>query len=78
MLKSTADAQTRAAATAMTAMTAMTAFLNSLIADQRKKVQFPFTPPKTAMIAKFSRSGVGRPPGAGDESSTRAESFGHE
>lgn len=35
--KSTAEAQTQAVAIAMTA------FLNSLSADQRKKVQFPFT-----------------------------------
>jgi hypothetical protein len=59
--KITADAQTQAAATAMTA------FLNSLSADQRKKVQFPFTPQKTATVARFSRSGVDRPPRAGDD-----------
>jgi hypothetical protein len=35
------------------------AFLNSLSTAQREKVQFPFTPQKTATAAKFSRSGMG-------------------
>lgn len=46
---------------------AATAFLNLLDADQRAKVQFPFTPQKTATRAKFARSappgGFGGPPG---------------
>jgi Protein of unknown function (DUF3500) len=48
-------ATTQAAAGAHTQaiVTATTAFLNSLSADQREKVQFPFTPQKTATAAKF-------------------------
>jgi hypothetical protein len=50
--KATADAQTQAV------VATTTAFLNSLSADQRKKVQFPFTLQKTATAARFSRSGI--------------------
>jgi hypothetical protein len=39
-------------------VTATSAFLNSLSSDQRKKVQFPFTPQKTATAARFRRSGM--------------------
>src|SRR5579875_4150413 len=47
-------------------VTATTAFLNSLSVDQRQKVQFAFTPQKTATAAKFARSGgPGRPGGPG-------------
>ena len=41
------------------------AFLTSLDAAQREKVQFPFTPQKTATAARFARSGTGRGPGGG-------------
>lgn len=40
------------------------AFLNSLNATQREKVQFPFTPQKTAKAATFAKSGDGRQGGA--------------
>jgi hypothetical protein len=43
----TADSQTQAV------VTATTAFLNSLSADQRNKVQFPFAPQKIATAARF-------------------------
>ena len=46
-------------------VTAMTAFLNSLSPSQREKVQFPFTPQKTATAARFARSNTGRGPGGG-------------
>ncbi len=47
-------------------ITATTAFLNSLSADQRQKVQFPFTPQKTATAARFARTGgPGGPGGPG-------------
>jgi hypothetical protein len=39
------------------------AFLSSLSPEQRKKVQFSFTPLKTAAAGKFSRSGMGPPGG---------------
>jgi hypothetical protein len=45
-------------------VTATTAWLNSLSAAQREKVQFPFTPQKTATAARFARSGRG-PEGPG-------------
>ena len=46
-------------------VTATNAFLDTLTADQRQKVQFPFSPQKTATAAKFSRTGpVGHPGGA--------------
>jgi hypothetical protein len=46
---------------------ATAAFLNSLSADQRQKVQFPFNPQTTATVARFARGGgpVGGPGGAG-------------
>ncbi len=45
---------------------ATTAFLNSLSVDQRQKVQFPFTPQKTATAATFARTGgPGGPGGPG-------------
>jgi Protein of unknown function (DUF3500) len=54
------DAETRAV------VSATTVFLNSLGADQRQKVQFSFTPQKTATAATFARTGRGGPPqGAG-------------
>jgi hypothetical protein len=46
-------------------VTATTAFLNSLSPAQREKVQFSFTPEKTATSAKFARAGGGRGPGGG-------------
>jgi hypothetical protein len=46
-------------------VTAKTTFLNSLSADQREKVQFPFTPEKTATAAKFARHGMGGGQGPG-------------
>jgi hypothetical protein len=49
---------------AETIVAATRSFLNSLRAEQRHKVQFPFTPQKTATAAKFSRNGPGKgPPG---------------
>jgi hypothetical protein len=44
---------------------AAASFLNSLSTDQRKKVQFPFTPFKTALAAKFGRGGVALPSSTG-------------
>ncbi len=41
-------------------------FLSSLDAAQREKVQFTFTPQKTATAATFARGGMGRGPGGGD------------
>jgi hypothetical protein len=40
-------------------------FLNSLDTAQREKVQFPFTPQKTATVARFARNDTGRGPGGG-------------
>jgi hypothetical protein len=47
------DSQTQAV------VTATNAFLDALTADQRQKVQFPFSPQKAASAAKFSRSAPG-------------------
>lgn len=47
MVKTTANAETQAVVTATTAL------LNTLSADQRQKVEFPFTPEKTATGTKF-------------------------
>ncbi|MBV8819790.1 MAG: DUF3500 domain-containing protein [Acidobacteriaceae bacterium] len=62
-----ATAQPMAAANAQTGaiVAATNAFLSSLEAAQRAKVQFPFTPKKTATSATFARSGGGHGPGAG-------------
>jgi hypothetical protein len=46
-------------------VTVTTSFLNSLSPEQREKIQFPFTPEKTATAAKFARTGGGRGPGGG-------------
>src|ERR1700761_5944946 len=46
-------------------VTATSAFLSSLSVDQRQKVQFPFTPQKTATAAKFARTGGPGGPGRG-------------
>ncbi|HMF78968.1 MAG TPA: hypothetical protein VK604_25140, partial [Bryobacteraceae bacterium] len=54
---STTDTQTE------TIVAATRAFLSSLSTEQREKAQFSFTPPKTATVAKFSRSGIGGGPG---------------
>ena len=54
MTKVTAEAQTQAV------ITATTAFLNSLSAEQRAKVQFPFTPRKAAGAATFKGGMNGR------------------
>jgi hypothetical protein len=40
-------------------VTATTVFLNSLTPDQRQKILFPFTPQKSATVARFARSGRG-------------------
>jgi hypothetical protein len=48
-------------------VTATMAFLNSLTPAQREKVQFPFTPQKTATAATFSRGNVGRGAGGGPQ-----------
>ncbi len=55
----TPNAQTQAV------VTATMAFLNSLSADERKNVLFPFTPQKTATAATFKRAGMGGPGGPG-------------
>lgn len=47
---------------------ATTQFLNTLTADQRAKIQFSFTPQKTATAAKFQRTGnLGGPPNGGEK-----------
>jgi uncharacterized protein DUF3500 len=56
---SATDAQTE------TIVAATKVFLNSLSAAQREKVQFTFTPQKTATAARFSRSGMGGGLGGG-------------
>src|SRR5579875_2527202 len=57
---------TKAANQTQAIVTATTAFLNSLNAEQRQKVQFPFTPQKTATAARFARAGgPGGPGGPG-------------
>ena len=48
-----ADAQSPASGATQTLVAATTAFLNSLSAEERQKVQFTFTPQKTATAAKF-------------------------
>ena len=62
-----ATAQSVSAIKAQTSavVAATEAFLTSLDAAQREKVQFPFTPQKTATAAQFARSGAGRGPGGG-------------
>jgi hypothetical protein len=53
------------------------AFLNALSAEQRQKVQFPFSPQKTATAAEFSRSGTpGRSGGAAPPKSPRGAEHG--
>jgi len=59
-----ATTQTTTAAQTRAVVTATTTFLNSLDATQRQKVQFPFTPQKTATAARFARAGRGGGPGA--------------
>src|SRR5579875_1451456 len=61
--KDTPKAATRRIDQTQAIVSATTAFLSSLNADQRQKVQFPFTPQKTANAAKFARTGG--PRGAG-------------
>ena len=58
-MKTTPEAQTQAV------VTATTAFLNSLSADERQNVLFPFTAQKTATAATFKRAGMGGPGGPG-------------
>jgi Protein of unknown function (DUF3500) len=55
---STATSQTQAI------VTATSTFLSSLSVDQRQKVQFPFTPQKTATAAKFAKKGGPDGPGS--------------
>ena len=57
-----ATAQSAPPANGQTAaiVAAADAFMNSLDAAQREKVQFPFTPQKSATAATFSRGGAGR------------------
>ena len=57
-------------------VTATTAFLNSLSADQRQKVQFPFTPQKRATAAKFARTGGPGGPGMGAAGGFIGEQYG--
>jgi hypothetical protein len=59
-----ATAQSVSAINAQTGaiVAATDAFLSSLDAAQREKVQFSFTPQKTATAAKFARSDAGRDP----------------
>src|SRR5581483_4071736 len=63
--KDTPKAATKKIDETQAMVTATTAFLNSLNADQRQKVQFPFTPQKTATAAKFARTGTPGGPGRG-------------
>jgi hypothetical protein len=58
-----ASPQGTAANQTKSVVTATAAFLNSLNPEQREKIQFPFTPEKTATAAKFARTGGGRGPG---------------
>jgi hypothetical protein len=46
-----------------TIVAATRAFLSSLSTEERDKVQFPFTPLKTATVAQFGRTGTGGGPG---------------
>lgn len=46
-------------------VTATEAFLDTLSADQRKKVEFPFTPQKTATLASFASDTPGKGPVGG-------------
>jgi hypothetical protein len=65
------DTQTQAV------VTATNAFLHTLTADQRQKVQFPFSPQKTASAAKFSRSGpAGRDSGTPPRQSPQGRDHG--
>jgi hypothetical protein len=65
------DTQTQAV------VTATNAFLDTLTADQRQKVQFPFSPQKTASAAKFSRSGpAGRDSGTPPPQSPQGRDHG--
>jgi Protein of unknown function (DUF3500) len=59
----TASPQSAAANQTRSIVTATTGFLNTLSVAQREKVQFSFTPQKTATAAKFARTGTGRGPG---------------
>jgi Protein of unknown function (DUF3500) len=68
--QATTDAQTQAV------VTATKAFLNLLSADQKEKVQFPFTPQKTATAARFARSNMGRGPGMGLGAGFVGEQYG--
>ncbi|HEY3741808.1 MAG TPA: DUF3500 domain-containing protein [Bryobacteraceae bacterium] len=68
--KSATDTQTDAV------VASTNAFLNSLDAAQRGKVQFPFTPQKTATAATFARSGAGRGPGMGPGGGFIGERYG--
>ena len=63
-----AAAQSASAVKSQTALVvaATDAFLSSMDAAQREKVQFPFTPLKTATPAIFARGGGGRGPGRCD------------
>jgi hypothetical protein len=61
--QTTTDGQTKAI------VTATTAFVNSLSTAQREKVQFLFTPQKTATAARFARGDMGRPGRSGGPAS---------
>jgi hypothetical protein len=56
-------AQTSRSAQTEAIVASATSFLTSLNPEQRQKVQFPFTPQKTAKIATFARSGGPGGPG---------------
>jgi hypothetical protein len=61
----TASSQSTPASQTKAVVTATSAFLNSLSAEQREKLLFPFSAEKTATAAKFARTGGGRGPGRG-------------
>jgi Protein of unknown function (DUF3500) len=60
-----ADEQSSTAAETRAIATATTAFLNTLSPDQRQKVLYSFAPQKTAVAAKFARTGGPSGPGGG-------------
>ncbi len=65
---SSRTAQTPSPSPAQAVVVAADAFLNTLSAELRSKVQFPFVPQKHATMATFARSGgpAGGPGGRGD------------
>jgi hypothetical protein len=69
-MQATPEAQTRVV------VTATTAFLNSLSAEERQNVLFPFTPQKSATVATFKRASMGVAGGPGGPSSMPRDTAG--